>query len=140
MKKRSNPIPLLSVMILCLVLVGYFNSRNSSANQDPQQQQQQQQQQSNTEDTKVVGPPSQGPSKQELLSQVTPGGGKGPTTAPAMGAGQGPLMNVKPHLVLKGGPQTPPKMAQAKPFKPKPTDSSISTQWYTNETNKNLGN
>lgn len=134
-KRRTNPIPLLSVMLLCFVLIGYFNSRGNGDDKNAQQQQQQQaQQQTNVEPSSAVGPPTKAPSKEDLASRLNVGAPVAPGSP-----GSGPRMPAKPGIRIQGpdgAPGPPPQMHPAKLYKPKPSDSQISGQWYTDETNK----
>ncbi len=140
MKKRSNPIPLLIVVGLVFSLIGYMNFRSTPDSQTDAKSSAQPPQ-----DPAAVGNSRPAPSVKDLQGAVNVGSSepKTPTTAPVMpkmdppGAG-GPHGPGGPH-----GMQVPPDMAQIKanmkPPKPKPNDSSISTQWYTDETNKTVG-
>lgn len=132
-KRRSNPIPLLSVFILCGALIAWYNNKNAP---DTSAQQQQQQQPTNVDNGTTLKP-SKAPSKEELQSAVHVGGAGTQTgTGPLMPKGMGPAGG--PPGMPPGMPH-PPK-GPIRPYKPKPSDSSISTQWYTDEANKNVGN
>ena len=120
-KRRTNPVPLLSVTVLCFVLIGYFNSRNGGDDKTPPPQQQQPSVESN--------PSTQGQSKDGLSSRLNVGG------AP----GSGPKMPPRPGVQIQGpdgAPGPKPQMHPAKLYKAKPSDSQTSVEWWSDEANK----
>ena len=136
MKKRPLPIPLILAFALCLIIVGYINFK--SAPQAP-------------DEPKQTPPPVEGnalgqarkaPGKDEIRANVdlgTPEKANKPLDIkPA--PGQPPIDTVggQHQSPPKGGPGMPPggmpPGGMPKPQKPKPNESSISTQWYTDET------
>jgi hypothetical protein len=125
MKKRSNPIPLYSVAILCFVLIGYFGYRNSPSTPDAPQQQQ-----PPTGDP--VGKERPAPSKSDISSHIDIGT---PQVASTAKPGMPPMPKQR---FEKGGKYPLPPLHSPKPHRPMPNDSSISTQWYTDEANKTM--
>ena len=138
MKKRLNPIPLISALVICGGIVGYLNFRSAPQTATPEQQQPQ-----TAGDHQLTGPSKTAPTKDELKTGINVGGPdpkKPSLIKPGMTPPNGPPGGMPPGMppgAMPPGAKFPgPGMASRKPPKPMPNDSSISTQWYTSETNK----
>lgn len=124
MKKRKNPVILVTALVLLGSAVAFMNMpQSASAGGD-----------GHNHDQPKSEEKVEAPSKESVASSVASkvSGGK-PSTRP-VGAPE--------EMRGPGGPGGPsgPSILKPKmePYKPTPNDSSTSTQWYTEETPKEL--
>jgi hypothetical protein len=138
MKKRSNPIPLISVAGLCLVLIGYMNFRSAPVSPD--------QAAKAAQPTPPMGNPDavsaarEAPTAKDIHNSINVGTTPSDTLKPQ------PHIPVGANMIGSPGhmaPHLPPQEVShmpVKPQKPKPNDASISSQWYTDDSNNKSGN
>lgn len=127
MKKRKPPIVLATCLVLLLVAVGIIYAPKSAASpEDAQREQQEQMEQANANAERPAITPTQ-------ASQFVKGQMQGAKGGPPTGPNGGPP---KGMMGPNGGDRSSIEAIKPSMVKPKPNDSSTSTQWYTPETQK----
>lgn len=117
MKPRSKPYALIAVLILCFTVVGYLNYKSSPVNNNPQTEQAQKP----PDAAPQVGKTREATSKSSLVDAAKAGITKS--------GGQDGHMAMKmrdPEEIMATQPTKP-----SKPVKPKPSDSAVAGQWYS---------
>jgi hypothetical protein len=116
MKKRQKPYLLIAVLVLAGGAVAFMNTPQSNPNM-PQ-----------PEETPKTGEKVDVPDQKDVAKQVAENMKKAGAPKDAMRGPLGAEADNAP-LIMK---------TKSAPYKPKPSDSATSTQWYTNETPKEL--
>jgi hypothetical protein len=123
MKKRNKPILLVTVLVLMVGAVAFINFPRELLKSSPAPQ-------STTPET---GQKIDVPEKEEIAKNVSTSFGDPKKAQPAIKKRPSPAgpegeMDMGPSIAIK-------KMA---PYKPTPNESSTSTQWYSDETLKEI--
>lgn len=120
MKKRKSPILLITLLVVCVAVVIGMNLPQSSPDKPGEQPQ------ANAE-AQPGAPRQNSPSVADLQKRAKESMKGGPPNPMARAKKLG-----MPEDAIPASIENP----VAKAYKPKPNDSSISTQWYTDETRK----